>query len=82
MAYNKYNFLTKVAKIQSIVAIQDKKGVTKLWTYENLIKDQFDISYSTFNNYLAIYVKGELDELDRKETERKRQRSQQLSLVF
>lgn len=75
MAYNKRFLLNKVAKIQSIVAEQKKKGVSQKWTYDNLIKDAFHISYPTFNNYLAIYVKGELEKIENKEREKKRQMS-------
>lgn len=77
MAYTSRYLLNKIAKVQAIVNKNKKKGITAKWTWKHEIEEQFDVSYSTFNNYLAVYVKGELEKLEekkrKKETEKKRQ---------
>lgn len=75
MAYTSRYLLNKVAKVQAIVNNNKKKGIPAKWTWKHEIEAQFDISYSTFNNYLAIYVKGELEKLELKENEKKRQQT-------
>ncbi|WP_370860935.1 hypothetical protein [Parabacteroides faecis] len=62
MGYDNSNLLSKIAKIQSIVLENKKKGLSQKWIYENQIKDQFYISYSSFNRYLGINAKAELKE--------------------
>lgn len=78
MAYSKKYLLTKIVEIQEIVLTEKKRGVTQKWVYENRIKNHYHISYPTFNNYLAINAKYELEKLNRAEAERKRQ----LAIVF
>lgn len=64
MAYNKLNMLQKVLEIQAIVLKEQKRGgVSQKWIYENLIKDRFYISYPTFNKYLAMNAKREMNKL-------------------
>lgn len=64
MAYNKLNMLQKVLEIQAIVLKEQKRGgVSQKWIYENLIKDRFYISYPTFNRYLAMNAKREMNKL-------------------
>lgn len=64
MAYNKLNMLQKVLEIQAIVLKEKKRGgVSQKWIYENLIKDRFYISYPTFNKYLAMNAKREMNKL-------------------
>ena len=64
MAYNRRYFLERVIEIQDIVKREKKRGSYQVWIYENLIKDQFHISVSTFNNYLGINARRELAKLE------------------
>lgn len=67
MAYNKRYLLTKIIEIQTIVLEAKKRGVTQTWIYRNLVADKYHISESTYNNYLAINAKRELDKLLREQ---------------
>ncbi len=78
MAYTNRNLLNKIVAIQDIVKSNQKKGITMLWTFKYEIKPVHHISYSTFNNYMGRNAKKELESLDRKEAEKKRQ----LTLTF
>lgn len=64
MAYNKRYFLKRIIEIQDIVMREKNRGSYQVWIYENLIKDQFHISYSTFNNYLGTNARRELARLE------------------
>jgi len=64
MAYNKKNLLIKIIEIQNLVLDAKKRGTTQVWIYRNLVASQYHISESTFNNYLAINAKRELDKLE------------------
>lgn len=79
MAYNNRNLLIRVIAIQELVLAGQKKGVTQKWIYDNEVYPRYFISYSTFNNYLAINAKRELEMLDRKVAEKKRQLSIEFS---
>lgn len=63
MAYNRRFFLQKVVKIQEIVLECQQSGASLVWIYENHIRDEFHISKSTFDNYLGIPAKRELEKL-------------------
>ena len=78
MAYNNKNILLKMIRVQNIVLEQKKHGVTQLYVYENMIRDTFLISYSTFNRWLSYPAKHELKYGRKKKEEDKRQ----LSLGF
>lgn len=68
MAYNKKNLLVKIIEIQDIVLRERKRGgISQVYIFETLIKKQYYISYSTFNNYLARNAKKELESLNKKE---------------
>lgn len=54
------NTLVKMIRVQDIVLEQKRQGVTQLYIYENIIKDLFLISYSTFNRWLSYPAKQEL----------------------
>ncbi|WP_321287833.1 hypothetical protein [uncultured Sunxiuqinia sp.] len=56
--------LKKIIKVQEITIREKERGATQKWIYENLIRDEFFISLSTFNNYLARNAKKELKELE------------------
>jgi len=66
MAYNNYYKFKKIVEIQNIVLEEQKNdcGVTLIGIYKARIKHQFHISYSTFNNYMAINAKAELKKMD------------------
>lgn len=65
MVYNKHLFLKKVIKIQEIVIREKKKGCTQKWIYENLIANEYNISKSTFDNYMCVNAKKELAEYEK-----------------
>lgn len=75
MAYNRKNLLIRVIAIQELVLQRQKQGVTQKWVYENEVYPRYFLSYSAFNNYLAMPAKRELEKLERKEAEAKRQLS-------
>lgn len=77
MAYNNRNTLLKMVRVQNIVLEQKSHGVTQLYVYENIVKDMFLISYSTFNRWLAYPAKQELKYGKRAKSDKK-----QLSLTF
>jgi hypothetical protein len=65
MAFNNINFLMRVIEVQNIVLEYKDKDVSQKWIYENLIKERFYISKSTFNRYLAVNAKKELKTIQR-----------------
>lgn len=67
-----------MVRVQDIVLEHKKHGVTQLYVYENIIKDMFVISYSTFNRWLSYPAKHELKFGRKKKEEDKRQ----LSFLF
>lgn len=60
MASNKIYLLERIIEVQEIVIREKKHGRYQNWIYENLIKDQFHISFSTFNNYMCTNARREL----------------------
>ena len=72
MAYTRKYLLKKIIEIQSIVLREKHRGASQLWIYNNLIAGSYHISESTFNNYLAVNAKKELDILEKKEADRKK----------
>jgi len=75
MAYNRKNLLNRVITIQNLVLDGQKKGITQKWIYENEVYPRYFISYSTFNNFLVMPAKKELELLKKREAESKRQLS-------
>ena len=69
MAYNRKNLLLKIIDIQETTLEMKQRGVSQKWIYENVISKKYNISLSTFNNYLAINAKRELKELERVQAE-------------
>lgn len=65
--------LKKIIEIQGIVLREKARGVSQAWIYRHLVADVYHISESTYNNYLAINAKRELDLLEQAEAERKKQ---------
>lgn len=78
MAYNNRNTLLKMVRVQDIVLEQKRRGVSQLFVYENLIRDTYLISYSTFNRWLSYPAKQELKHGKKPRTDDRRQ----LSLGF
>jgi len=74
MAYTKKYLLKKIIEIQTIVLREKPRGTSQVWIYRNLIADIYHISESTFNNYLAINAKRELEILERSQREREKQK--------
>lgn len=60
MAYNNYNTLRRMVKVQDIVLEHKQRGATQAWIYRNVIYPMYDISYSTYNRYLAYPAKHEI----------------------
>lgn len=73
MAYNRENLLKRIIEIQDIVIAHQKRGVTMVWTFDNIIHPRFFISYSTFNNYMATNARRELARLYRQRIENEKQ---------
>jgi 2-phospho-L-lactate guanylyltransferase (CobY/MobA/RfbA family) len=68
MAYNKKNLLVKIIEIQDIVLRERKKGgISQVYIYNTYVKNQYYISSSTFNNYLARNAKKEMEILNKKD---------------
>jgi len=63
MAYNRENLLRKIIAIQNTVLEYKKKDVPQKTIFEKYIKVQYHISYSCFNDYLAVPAKAQLQKL-------------------
>jgi hypothetical protein len=64
MSYNRIYLLKKIIEIQNIVLKETSHGVRQIWVYKNMIKPRFFVSFSTFNNYMSINAKAELEKLE------------------
>lgn len=60
MAYNRYNFLSRVKEVNEIYVKYSSKGVFTEYIFNTYIKDVYKISRSTFWNYLSIPYEKEL----------------------
>lgn len=65
MAYNRENLLEKIIEIQDIVLEYKAKDVPQAVIYRKYIAEKYYISYSTFNNYLAINARAQLKAMQR-----------------
>jgi hypothetical protein len=63
MAYNRENLLRRIIKVQDVVIEYKKKDVPQKRIFEKYIKSQFNISYSTFNEWIGIPAKTQLKKL-------------------
>jgi hypothetical protein len=63
MAYNKKYHLQRVLKFQEFVqeVQNDHKGLPLTKIYSSYVRDEFDISYSTFTKWLGINAKREIN---------------------
>ena len=64
MAYTRKYLLNRIVKIQDITLEHTKRGVTQEWVYKNVVFPAYDISRSTYYNYLATPAKQELKKID------------------
>jgi hypothetical protein len=55
--------LKKIIEIQEITLREKKRGASQQWVYEHLVRDQYFISYSTYNRYLSRNAKAELKQV-------------------
>lgn len=44
---------------------EKQRGMSQQWIYENIIRDQYFISYPTYNRYLARPAKRELNRVNK-----------------
>lgn len=63
MPYNRENLLRRIIEIQDIVLSYRNKDVPQTVIYRKYIAEQYHISYSCFNNYMAIPAKAQLNRL-------------------
>jgi len=73
MAYNRENLLKRIIKVQNIVLEYKEMDVPYKRIYEKHIEEQFNISYSTFNEYMGMSnVKTELEKLQTEKEKKKK----------
>ncbi len=60
MAYRKENYLNRVKKVNEVYIPLAKKGIPNETIFKKHIQQQFDISRSTFYEYLTIPYETEL----------------------
>lgn len=75
MAYTRENLLKKIVAVQEIVLEAKKKGISQKYVYDNQIKDSFFIGPATFNKYLAMNAKKELELIEKRKKEKLRQQT-------
>jgi hypothetical protein len=63
MAYNRKNLLCRIIAVQEITLREKDHGSSQVWIYRNIIGERFNISYSTYNRYLAIAARRDLKKL-------------------
>jgi len=61
MAYNRHNLLRRIIEIQNITLCEKQRGASQAWIYDNIIFERFKISRSTYNKYLGIAAKREIN---------------------
>lgn len=66
MAYNRRNFLKRVLDMQILyLRVQrEHRGIPNTVIYRDYVHPKFGISYATFNNWLGIPARRELEKLD------------------
>lgn len=67
MAYNRKLFLKRVLEAQETAKVYILKGVSQKYVYENYIKERYNISYSTFSNWMGIPAAAELKKMAEEE---------------
>lgn len=82
MAYNKRNLYTRIVEIQDIVLSKQKSYPTQKELFYTEIEPLYHISIRTFQNYLEIPAKAELEKIKKREAEKLKARKAQLQLTF
>ncbi len=67
MAYTKKYFLARVKRVNELYKDLSAKGITNEFIYKHHVRDQFNISRSTFYDYLTIPYERQLKEIVRQE---------------
>lgn len=67
MAYTKKYFFERVRRVNEVYDEYARLGYFNEWIYRNKIREQFNISRSTFYVYLLIDWQAGLDGLQREE---------------
>lgn len=83
MAYNKKNFYKRIIKIQNLVLKKKDENAELFFKeiYWQFIYPNYDISYRTYNSYLAIPAKRELKKIiEQEQINQKQQELQQPKL--
>ena len=68
MGYNRRNILKRIIEVQNITLEHTKCGSTQKWVYENIIYPRFLISIATYDNYVAVNARAELEKMNDAET--------------
>jgi hypothetical protein len=71
MAFNKLNYLSRIIDIQNITLEHQARGATRKWIFNNVIKQNYYISLSTYRKYLGINAKKLIKLVDTKNVSRK-----------
>lgn len=82
MAYNKRNFYTRVAEIQDIVLKKQRRYVTQKELFHIEIEPIYYISLRTFQSYLEIPAKAELEKIKIREAAKDVAKRAQLTFSF
>lgn len=82
MAYTRENLLRKIIAIQDIVLKAKSQGISQKYVYENQIKDVYYISPATFNMYLTVNAKKELETFLRRKQESENEKKKQQTIEF
>ncbi len=67
MGYNRKYFLVRVKRVNELYKELSAKGITNEFIYKHHICDQFNISRSTFYDYLTIPYEKQMKEIERVE---------------
>lgn len=72
MAYTKKYYLNRVREVNEVYVEQSRHGLSNEYIYRNFIRYRFNISRSTFYNFLTIPYASELRKIEEREKENKR----------
>jgi hypothetical protein len=80
MAYNRENLLRRIIKVQDVVLEYKNRDVPQKRIFEKYIKDEYNISYSTFNEWIGIPARMQLKKLLAEKAKREEVENAQLRL--
>ena len=63
MTYNKENYYKRIFKIQELTKEYQAIGLSNTYIYDNYIKNRYFICKRTFDEYLGVPAKRELDKI-------------------